>query len=192
MSHEIRTPMNGVMGMSELLQGTELTARQRRSPTISRSAEGLLGIINDILDLSKIEAGQLELERIQFGLRETIEDTIEILAARRREGPASCAAVDSAVPNCVRGDPTRLRQVLINLVGNAIKFTESGEVVVRVKALDAGKVRFEVSDTGIGIADDARAHLPRFQPGRPSTTRNYGGTGLGLRDLPANRRAHGR
>ena len=138
MSHEIRTPMNGVMGMSELLQGTELTARQRRlAETISRSAEGLLQIINDILDFSKIEAGKLELERVDFGLRETVEETIEIFAARAHsKGLQLRCVVDSAVPDAVRSDPMRLRQVLINLVGNAIKFTESGDVLVRVRALD--------------------------------------------------------
>jgi signal transduction histidine kinase/DNA-binding NarL/FixJ family response regulator len=183
MSHEIRTPMNGVMGMSELLQGTELTVRQRRlAETISGSAEGLLQIINDILDFSKIEAGKLELERIEFGLRETIEETIEIFAARAHsKGLQLRCVVDSAVPNFVRSDPMRLRQVLINLVGNAIKFTESGEVLVRVKALDAGKVRFEVIDSGIGIADDAQVHIfNAFSQADSFTTRKYGGTGLGL------------
>ena len=183
MSHEIRTPMNGVMGMSELLQGTELTVRQRRlAETISRSAEGLLQIINDILDFSKIEAGKLELERIEFGLRETIEETIEIFAARAHsKGLQLRCVVDSAVPNFVRSDPMRLRQVLINLVGNAIKFTESGEVLVRAKALDAGKVRFEVIDSGIGIADDAQVHIfNAFSQADSFTTRKYGGTGLGL------------
>jgi two-component system sensor histidine kinase/response regulator len=184
MSHEIRTPMNGVMGMSELLQGTELTVRQRRlAETISRSAEGLLQIINDILDFSKIEAGKLELERIEFGLRETIEETIEIFAARAHsKGLQLRSVVDSAVPNSVRSDPMRLRQVLINLVGNAIKFTESGEVLVRVNALDdAGKVRFEVIDSGIGITDEAQAHIfNAFSQADSFTTRKYGGTGLGL------------
>ncbi len=184
MSHEIRTPMNGVMGMSELLQGTELTVRQRRlAETISRSAEGLLQIINDILDFSKIEAGKLELERIEFGLRETIEETIEIFAARAHsKGLQLRSVVDSAVPNSVRSDPMRLRQVLINLVGNAIKFTESGEVLVRVKALDdSGRLRFEVIDSGIGITDDAHADIfNAFSQADSFTTRKYGGTGLGL------------
>jgi two-component system sensor histidine kinase/response regulator len=184
MSHEIRTPMNGVMGMSELLQGTDLTPRQRRlSETISRSAEALLQIINDILDFSKIEAGRMELERIAFGLRESVEETIEICAGRAREkGLELACVIETDVPAKVRSDPMRLRQVLINLVGNAIKFTESGEVVVRVKSLDAtGRLRFEVSDTGIGIAEPAHADIfNAFSQADSFTTRKYGGTGLGL------------
>jgi two-component system sensor histidine kinase/response regulator len=184
MSHEIRTPMNGVMGMSELLQSTDLTPRQRRlSETISRSAEALLQIINDILDFSKIEAGKMEFERIAFGLRDAVEETIEVCAGRAREkGLELACVIESDVPAKVRSDPMRLRQVLINLVGNAIKFTESGEVVVRVKALDAtGRLRFEVSDTGIGVAEHAQADIfNAFSQADSFTTRKYGGTGLGL------------
>jgi signal transduction histidine kinase/CheY-like chemotaxis protein len=184
MSHEIRTPMNGVMGMSELLQGTDLTPRQRRlSETISRSAEALLQIINDILDFSKIEAGKMELERVAFGLREAVEETIEICAGRAREkGLELACVIEAEVPARVRSDPMRLRQVLINLVGNAIKFTESGEVVVRVCALDAtGHLRFEVTDTGIGIAEHAQTDIfNAFSQADSFTTRKYGGTGLGL------------
>ncbi len=184
MSHEIRTPMNGVMGMSELLQGTELSARQRRlAQTITRSAEGLLQIINDILDFSKIEAGKLELEQIDFGLREIIEETIEILGVRARaKGLELRCVLESSVPAAVRGDPMRLRQVLINLAGNAIKFTETGEVLVRVKALDdQGRLRFEVIDTGIGISEDAQTQIfSAFSQADSFTTRKYGGTGLGL------------
>ncbi|HLZ98689.1 MAG TPA: ATP-binding protein [Steroidobacteraceae bacterium] len=184
MSHEIRTPMNGVMGMSELLQGTDLTPRQRRlSETISRSAEALLQIIDDILDFSKIEAGKMELERIAFGLREAVEETIEICAGRAREKGLDLACiVEAGVPARVRSDPMRLRQVLINLVGNAIKFTENGEVVVRVTALDgAGRLRFEVSDTGIGIAEQNQSDIfNAFSQADSFTTRKYGGTGLGL------------
>jgi two-component system, sensor histidine kinase len=184
MSHEIRTPMNGVMGMSELLQSTELSARQRRlAETITRSATGLLEIINDILDFSKIEAGKLELEHIEFALREIIEETIEILVLRARsKGLALRCEIAPAVPAAVRGDPVRLRQVLINLAGNAIKFTEAGEVVVRVAGPDAdGKLRFEVSDTGIGIAADAQSQIfSAFTQADSFTTRKYGGTGLGL------------
>jgi two-component system, sensor histidine kinase len=184
MSHEIRTPMNGVMGMSELLQGTELSARQRRlAETITRSATGLLAIINDILDFSKIEAGKLELEHIEFALREIIEETIEILVLRARaKGLELRCEIEPSVPAAVCGDPVRLRQVLINLAGNAIKFTETGEVVVRVAAQDAdGRLRFEVSDTGIGIAAEAQSQIfSAFTQADSFTTRKYGGTGLGL------------
>jgi signal transduction histidine kinase/DNA-binding response OmpR family regulator len=184
MSHEIRTPMNGVMGMSELLGGTELTPRQRRlSETISRSAEALLEIINDILDFSKIEAGKLDLERIDFALREAAEETVELLAARAHsKGLELVCVIEPEVPIWVRGDPMRLRQVLINLVGNAIKFTETGEVVVRVRAERAGgRMRFEVTDTGVGIPEDAKVHIfNAFSQADTFTTRKYGGTGLGL------------
>jgi two-component system, sensor histidine kinase and response regulator len=184
MSHEIRTPMNGVMGMSELLQATELTPRQRHlSETISHSAEALLHIINDILDFSKVEAGKLELERVDFGLRETVEETIEIFAGRAHAKNLELAcAIELDVPGTVRGDPMRLRQVLINLVGNAIKFTDSGEVIVRVRAVGKdGLLRFEVIDTGIGISEEARTHIfNAFSQADSFTTRKYGGTGLGL------------
>jgi two-component system, sensor histidine kinase and response regulator len=184
MSHEIRTPMNGVMGMSELLQATELTPRQRHlSRTITQSAEALLQIINDILDFSKVEAGKLELESIEFGLRETVEQAIEICAARAHaKGLELACAVGLDVPTKVRSDPMRLRQILINLVGNAIKFTDAGEVIVRVKAVgDAGLLRFEVIDTGIGISADAQADIfSAFSQADSFTTRKYGGTGLGL------------
>jgi signal transduction histidine kinase/DNA-binding response OmpR family regulator len=184
MSHEIRTPMNGVMGMSELLQATELTPRQRHlSETISHSAEALLQIINDILDFSKVEAGKLELENIEFVLRDSVEETIEIFAARAHAKSLELAcAIDLDVPGTVRGDPTRLRQVLINLVGNAIKFTDSGEVIVRVRTVgDDGLLRFEVADTGIGIPQEAQTQIfSAFSQADSFTTRKYGGTGLGL------------
>jgi two-component system, sensor histidine kinase and response regulator len=184
MSHEIRTPMNGVMGMSELLQATELTPRQRHlSSTITQSAEALLQIINDILDFSKVEAGRLELERIEFGLRETVEQAIEICAARAHvKGLELACAVELDVPAKVCSDPMRLRQILINLVGNAIKFTDAGEVIVRVKSVDNdGLVRFEVIDTGIGVSADAQADIfNAFSQADSFTTRKYGGTGLGL------------
>jgi signal transduction histidine kinase/CheY-like chemotaxis protein/HPt (histidine-containing phosphotransfer) domain-containing protein len=184
MSHEIRTPMNGVMGMSELLQSTDLTPRQRRlSETISRSAEALLQIINDILDFSKIEAGKLELERVEFGLRAAVEETIEIFAGRAQaQGLELACVIEPDVPSVVRGDPVRLRQILINLVGNALKFTDSGEISIRVKALDQqGRVRFEVTDTGIGIPEAAQSHIfNAFSQADSFTTRKYGGTGLGL------------
>ena len=184
MSHEIRTPMNGVMGMSELLQATELTPRQRHlSETISHSAEALLQIINDILDFSKVEAGKLELENVEFALREAVEETIEIFAGRAHaKGLELACALELDVPGTVRGDPMRLRQVLINLVGNAIKFTDSGEVIVRVRAAGRdGLLRFEVIDTGIGISQEAQTHIfNAFSQADSITTRKYGGTGLGL------------
>ena len=184
MSHEIRTPMNGVLGMSELLQATELTPRQRHlSETISRSAEALLQIINDILDFSKVEAGKLELERVDFRLREAVEETIEIFAARAHaKGLELVCDIEAGVPNTVNSDPMRLRQVLINFVGNAIKFTDSGLVVVRVRSVGKdGLLRFEVVDTGIGISVEAQAHIfNAFSQADSFTTRKYGGTGLGL------------
>ena len=184
MSHEIRTPMNGVIGMSELLQATELTPRQRHlSQTIRHSAEALLQIINDILDFSKVEAGKLELERIDFGLRETVEQAIEICAARAHaKGLELICAMDPEAPAKVSSDPTRLRQILINLVGNAIKFTDVGEVMVRVNAIGQdGLLRFEVIDTGIGIAADVQSDIfSAFSQADTFTTRKYGGTGLGL------------
>jgi two-component system sensor histidine kinase/response regulator len=184
MSHEIRTPMNGVMGMSELLQATELTPRQRHlSQTISHSAAALLQIINDILDFSKVEAGKLELECIEFGLRETVEQAIEICASRAHaKGLELACDVGLDVPAKVRSDPMRLRQILINLVGNAIKFTDAGEVIVRVKVIgEDGLLRFEVIDTGIGISREAQADIfNAFSQADSFTTRKYGGTGLGL------------
>ena len=184
MSHEIRTPMNGVMGMSELLQATELTPRQRHlSQTIYHSAGALLQIINDILDFSKVEAGKLELESIEFGLRETVEQAIEICAARAHaKGLELACDVGLDVPAKVRSDPMRLRQILINLVGNAIKFTDAGEVIVRVKLIGhVDLLRFEVSDTGIGISPDAQGDIfNAFSQADSFTTRKYGGTGLGL------------
>jgi TMAO reductase system sensor TorS len=184
MSHEIRTPMNGVMGMSELLQATGLTSRQRHlSETISRSAEALLQIINDILDFSKVEAGKLELERIDFRLREAVEETIEIFAARAHaKGLKLMCDIGADVPDTVCSDPMRLRQILINFVGNAIKFTDSGMVVVRVGAVGKdGLLRFEVVDTGIGVSEEAQANIfNAFSQADSFTTRKYGGTGLGL------------
>ena len=184
MSHEIRTPMNGVMGMSELLQATELTPRQRHvSQTISHSAAALLQIINDILDFSKVEAGKLELECIEFGLRETVEQAIEICAARAHaKGLELACDVGLDVPAKVRSDPMRLRQILINLVGNAIKFTDAGEVIVRVKVIgNDDLLRFEVIDTGIGISEEAQTDIfNAFSQADSFTTRKYGGTGLGL------------
>jgi len=183
MSHEIRTPMNGVMGMSELLQATDLTPRQRHlSETISHSAGALLQIINDILDFS-VEAGKLKLEFVDFGLRDAVEGTLEIFAGRAHAKHVELVcALELDLPGTVCGDPMRLRQILINFVGNAIKFTDAGEVIVRVRALDPrGLLRFEVTDTGIGISAEAQdAIFSPFNQADSFTTRKYGGTGLGL------------
>ncbi|MBC8119300.1 MAG: response regulator, partial [Burkholderiaceae bacterium] len=186
MSHEIRTPMNGVLGMTELLLGTALTDKQRRfADAVYRSGETLLEIINDILDFSKIEAGKLELESVDFNLRTVVEDVFEMLAPRAHQKRIELAShIGAEVPTIARGDPTRIRQVLTNLVGNGLKFTESGEVVVAVSAvLEQGghRVRFEVRDTGIGMRPEALQKLfTVFMQADQSMSRRYGGTGLGL------------
>lgn len=187
MSHEIRTPLNGVLGMAELLRGTSLNAQQQRfADMILSSGRALLTTINEILDFSKIEAGQLELEIAPFDLRELVEDTAALLAGRAHEKRLDLIGdLPLSLPTTVRGDAVRLRQVLMNLVGNAIKFTEHGEVVIRLRVLAqdaaAPHLRFEVRDTGIGIAPEAQARIfDSFTQADGSTTRRYGGTGLGL------------
>ncbi|MBF0295529.1 MAG: response regulator [Magnetococcales bacterium] len=187
MSHDIRTPMNAVIGMSELLLDMENDPVKRgHLGIVLHSARSLLGLINDILDLSKIESGRMVLERIPFDWRQVMEETIATLdIAARRKGLALTLEADPALPSCLEGDPTRLRQVLMNLAGNAIKFTRSGQVTLSVQVLsatpEACRLRCAVRDTGIGIPEDRlEAIFESFTQADVSTTRCYGGTGLGV------------
>ncbi|MGR3762242.1 response regulator (plasmid) [Roseobacteraceae bacterium NS-SX3] len=187
MSHEIRTPLNGVIGMSELLCGTSLTPQQKEyAQIIMRSGDTLLNLINDILDFSKIEAGRLELEETPFRLRDLLGDTLQTMAMRAGEKGLELAHhIPPEVPDRLVGDPTRLRQIIVNLVGNAIKFTSEGEVVVETRLRGSSgtgvALEFEVRDTGIGIPKEQQERIfDAFGQADTSTTRQYGGTGLGL------------
>jgi signal transduction histidine kinase len=183
MSHEIRTPMNAIIGLSHLALKTQFTPKQRDYVSkVHNAGTSLLAIINDILDFSKIEAGKLETESLDFDLYQAVEDVVQLLAPRAHAKQLEIACrIDERLPGAVRGDPYRLRQVLTNLIGNAIKFTDHGEVLVDVRRNDRNFLHFSVRDSGIGIGPETRTRLFKaFAQADGSTTRRFGGTGLGL------------
>ncbi len=187
MSHEVRTPMNGVIGMSQLLLDSQLNSQQQEYATIIRhSADALLTVLNDVLDYSKIKAGKLSIERLEFDFRELLEEVTDLLALRAQEkGLELMCDIDPRLPVKVMGDPTRLRQVLTNLIGNSIKFTARGDVALFTRLLsqheNQATIEFSVRDSGIGMAADQLESLfEAFNQADSSISRRFGGTGLGL------------
>jgi signal transduction histidine kinase len=186
-SHEIRTPMNAILGFAGLLQKTTLDRNQQEYiKSIRSSAENLLTIINDILDLSRIESGMMHIEKTPFNLRELLHSLVTMMDVKARSMNLYLRAnVDASIPNILKGDAIRLTQILLNLITNALKFTHEGGVVIEVESIDKTgntvSIRFNIADTGIGVEEEKQKHIfERFQQAHPETTRRYGGTGLGL------------